>query len=44
MIVVVGATHSQKDGVEGSGGSLKNGSGAFVLFLRGPQLVLHSTR
>jgi len=46
MIVVDGATHSQKDGVEGNGGSLKDGAEAFVLFehcsnsfLRGAQLV-----
>ena len=32
-----GATHSQKDGVAGNGGSLKDGAEAFVLFL---QLVL----
>ena len=30
-----GATHSQKDGMEGNGGSLKIGAEAFVLFLRG---------
>ena len=29
MIVVDGATHSQKDGVEGNGGSLKVGAEAF---------------
>ena len=43
MIVVDGATHSQKDGVEGNGGSLKDGAEAFVLFLRGAQLVLRSS-
>ena len=43
MIVVVGATHSQKDGVEGNGGSLKNGAKTFMLFLRGAQLVLQSS-
>ena len=41
--VVDGATHSQKDGVEGNGGSLKDGAEAFVLFLRGAQLVLRSS-
>ena len=35
MIVVDGATHSQENGVEGNGGSLKDGAEAFVLFLRG---------
>ena len=30
--VVEGATHSQKDGVEGNGGSWKDGAEAFVLF------------
>ena len=43
VIVVDGATHSQKDGVEGNGGSLKDGAEAFVLFLRGAQLVLRSS-
>jgi hypothetical protein len=33
--VVDGATHSQKDGVDGNGGSLKDEVEAFVLFLRG---------
>ena len=42
MIVVVGATHFQKDGEKGNGGSLKEGAEAFVLFLRGAQLVLRS--
>ena len=42
-IVVVGATHSQKDSVEGNAGSLKDGAKAFVLFLRGAQLVLRSS-
>ena len=32
VIVVDGATHSQKDGVEGNIGSLKDGAEAFVLF------------
>ena len=40
MIVVGGATHSQKDGADGNGGSLKGGAEAFMLFLRGAQLVL----
>jgi hypothetical protein len=31
VIVVDGATHSQMDGVEGNGGSLKDGAEAFVL-------------
>jgi hypothetical protein len=39
IVVVDGATHSQKDGVEGNGGSLKDGAEAFMLFLRGTQLV-----
>ena len=43
MIVVDGATHSQKDGVEGNGGSLKDGAEAFTLFLHGAQLVLRSS-
>jgi hypothetical protein len=43
VIVVDGATHSQKDGVEGNGGSLKDGAEAFVPFLRGNQLVLRSS-
>ena len=30
VIVVDGATHSQKDGVEGDGGSLKDGAEAFT--------------
>ena len=33
VIVVDGATHSLKDGVEGNGGSLKDRAEAFVLFL-----------
>jgi len=40
VIVVDGATHSQKDGVEGIEGSLKDGAEVFVLFLRGAHLVL----
>ena len=43
MIVVDIATHSQKDGVESNGGSLKGGAEAFLLFLRGAQLVLRSS-
>jgi hypothetical protein len=43
VIVVHGATHSQTDGVEGNEGSLKDGAEAFVLFLRGAQLVLRSS-
>ena len=43
VIVVHGATHSQKDGVESNESSLKNGSEAFVLFLCGAQLVLRSS-
>ena len=42
MIAVNGATHSQKHGVESNGGSLKGGAEAFMLFLRGAQLVLWS--
>jgi len=40
VIAVDGATHSQKDGVEGNGGSLKEGAKAFMLFLHGAQLLL----
>ena len=43
VIVVDGATHSQKDDVEGNGGALENGAEAFVLFLCGAQLVLRSS-
>ena len=43
VIVVDGATHSQKDGVEGNGGSLKGRAEAFSLFLCGAQLVLQSS-
>ena len=43
VIVVDCSTQSQKDGVEGNGGSLKDGAEAFVLFLRGAQLVLRSS-
>jgi len=40
VIVVDGATHSQKDGVEGNGGSLKDCAEDLVLFLHGAQLLL----
>jgi len=43
VIVVDGATHSKKDGVEGNGGSLKDGAEACVLFLHSAQLVLRSS-
>jgi hypothetical protein len=43
VIVADGATHSQKDGVEGIRGSLKGGVEAFMLFLHGAQLVLQSS-
>ena len=43
VIVVYGATHSQKDGLENNGGSLKDGAEAFMLFLRSAQLVLQSS-
>ena len=43
MIVVDGATHSQKDGAEGNRGSLKREAEAFMLILRGAQLVLRSS-
>ena len=43
MVDVDYATHSQKDGVEGNGGSVKDGAEAFVVFLRGAQLVLWSS-
>ena len=42
VVVVGGTTHSQKDGVENNGGSLKDGAEAFVLFLGGARLVLRS--
>ena len=41
--VVDSATHSQKDGVKGNRRSLEDGAEAFVLFLRGAQLVLRSS-
>jgi hypothetical protein len=43
VIVVDGATHSPKDGVESNRGSLKDGAEAFMLFLRGAQLLLQSS-
>jgi hypothetical protein len=43
VIVVDGATLSQKDGEKGNGGSLKDGAEAFMLFLRGAQLILRSS-
>ena len=43
VIVVYRAIHSQKDGVEGNGGSLKGGAEAFMLLLRGAQLALRSS-
>jgi hypothetical protein len=43
VIVVDGTTHSQKDCVEGNGGYLKDGAEAFMLFLRGAQLVMWSS-
>ena len=43
VIVVDGATHSQKDDVESNGGFLKDGAEAFVLFLPGAKLVLRSS-
>jgi len=43
VIVVDGATHSQMDGVESNGGSLKRGAEAFMLFLHGAHLALRSS-
>ena len=43
VIAVDDATDFQKDGVEGNGGSLKDGAEAFVLFLHCAQLVLWSS-
>jgi hypothetical protein len=40
--VVDGATHTQKDDVESSGGSLENVAEVFVLFLCNVELVLRS--
>jgi len=42
VIVVDGATHTQKDDVESNGGSLENVAEVFVLFLCGVQLILSS--
>ena len=42
VLVVDGATHTQKDDVESNGGSLENVADIFVLFLCGVQLVLRS--
>ena len=42
MIVVDGTSHSQKDGVVGNAGSLKDGAEAIMLFLHGAQLILRS--
>ena len=43
LIVVYGATHSQEDGEEGDGCSLKDDAEAFVLFLRGaPKSMGHT--
>ena len=42
VIVVDGATPPKKDGVEGNDGSLEDGAEAFMLFLRGTQLILRS--
>ena len=41
--MVDAVTYLQKTGVEGNGGSLKDGAMAFVLFLRDAQLVLRSS-
>ena len=43
MIVVDGATHTQKDGVESNEGSLKGGAEDLMLFLRGAQLAVRSS-
>ena len=43
MSAVNGAAHTQKDDVESNRGSLEYGAEAFVLFLRGAQLVLRSS-
>jgi hypothetical protein len=43
VIVVDGATHTPKDGMESNRGSLKGGAEAFMLFLHGAQLVLQSS-
>ena len=43
VIVGVGATHFQKDGVEGNRGSLTDGAEILVLFLLDAQLALRSS-
>ena len=43
VIVVDGATHTPKDGMESNRGSLKGGAEAFMLFLHDAQLVLRSS-
>ena len=43
VIIVNGAAHSQKDGVERNGGSFKDGAEDSLLFLRSAQLVLRSS-
>jgi hypothetical protein len=43
VIVVDSATHSQKEGVEGNGGSLEDGAEPFIPLLRGTQLILRSS-
>ena len=40
MSVADGAAHSQEHGLEGSGGSLKDGAEAFMLFLCGAKMVV----
>jgi hypothetical protein len=40
VVFVYGATHFQKDGVEGNRGSLKDGAEAFVLFLSRGNILL----
>jgi hypothetical protein len=40
VLVIDGATHSQREGVEGNGGSLKDVAEAFVLSLHITQLAL----
>ena len=42
VFVVDGATHTQKDNMEGNRGSLKGGAEAFMLFLRSAYLFLRS--
>ena len=43
VIIVDGATHSQKDGVEGNKVSMKDGAEAFMLFQHGAQLDQQSS-